>query len=112
MFILPYLTTLGMAYAVRAASRDERLVPVSVADRWKSLAAQLPPTPRRRGLVMALAVMVVLAPTAVAILGSLHVHRGVEPSSFVFYKTVLGVALGAVFTPIAALVTLARAESE
>ena len=97
LFLLPYITSLLCTTAVWQQRRRVGLAaPAGVELTWRR-----PPTRRRRGLLLG-SLCLVLAPILLAVLAVANPH-GLSPTAFVIYKAVLGVALGALVTPLIAI---------
>lgn len=110
-FILPLVTCLLCTSAVWYERRNRELPPLDWrrdSHRW--LAA--PPWSRLgRGIRLGALVTVVLAPPAVVALVVTD-FGGISTGEFVLYKAILGIALGAVVTPLIALWAMSDEVSE
>jgi hypothetical protein len=106
-FFLPLLTCLSCTTAIRSRVRRGHLTSLRPSDagRWLS---RLPAGTLRRGLTFGAITAAVLAPMAVILLLCVH-FAGMSRPGFIEYKAVLGVALGAVVTPLIAVRALADA---
>lgn len=106
--ILPITTSVLCSAGVRGYRRRGLLDQTTLASfgpmRWLD---RLPSGDLQAGFVLAVASLVLLAPGSCAMLIGLAAG-GVSRSSFVIYKALLGVALGAVITPIVAVRAMAE----
>lgn len=106
--ILPITTSLLCSAGVRGYQRRGLLDPTPSASfgpmRWVE---RLPSGDLRAGFVLAGLSIVLFAPGSCALLVGLT-SGGLSRESFVIYKAVLGVALGAVVTPVVAVMAMAR----
>jgi hypothetical protein len=108
LVILPITTSLLCSLGVRGYRRRGLLDPIRLPTigpiRWL---ARLPSGDLRAGLVLAAWTAALLGPVSCALLVALN-SSGVSRGSFVVYKVLLGVALGAVITPIVAIRAMAQ----
>jgi hypothetical protein len=106
--ILPITTTLLCSAGVRGYQRRGLLDPIPSAGfgpmRWID---RLPSGDLRAGFVLAALSVGLFAPGSCALLVGLA-SGGVGRASFVIYKVLLGVALGAVVTPVVAVRAMAQ----
>ncbi len=105
-FFLPLATCLGCTRAVRLARRRGQLAPVARAD-LGAWCDRLPEGRVGRGVVLGAMCFAILTPVAIvafAVDGVGDLSR----TSFVVYKAILGVVLGAIVTPVIALVAMAE----
>lgn len=101
LFVLTFLTTLAVTTGVWKEMRAGHLTRLSLAP--GSFAARLPGTRLRRATKLGLLCMLVLGPLAVIVLLLLD-YGDISISKFVVYKAIFGVALGALVTPLIAIV--------
>lgn len=101
-FFLPLITTLVITLGVRRAIAIGRLRRLSPVESPVPFMGPLPARPFWRGLLLGAGVVAVLGPPAAGLLW-LTGFGDVGVGSFVAYKTVLGVVLGAFVTPVVAL---------
>jgi hypothetical protein len=106
LFLLPLITNLLVTTAVRRDQRDGRLTPLDNAQSAWSVFRALPRGRVRRGAALGACCVAALAPAAVAILIATD-SGGLSVADFVLYKAILGVALGALVTPVIALRAMA-----
>jgi hypothetical protein len=105
-FFLPFGTCLGCTRAVRIARERGQLRPVPPHHLGPWL-RRLPADRIKRGAVLGAVCFAVLSPLAIAIFligDPSHLSR----MSFVVYKSILGVLLGAIITPFVALTAMAE----
>jgi len=106
--ILPITTTLLCSAGVRGYQRRGLLDPIPSTSlgpmRWID---RLPSGDLRAGVVLAVLSVGLFAPGSCALLVGLA-SGGVSRASFVIYKVLLGVALGAVVTPVVAVRAMAQ----
>ena len=101
-FILPLITCLLCTWAVWYERRNRGLPPLDLP---RDTHSWLPGTPRRlpvRGVKLGALVTALLGPPAVVAL-VVTGFGNISTGEFVLYKAILGVALGAVVTPVIAL---------
>jgi hypothetical protein len=101
-FFLPFFTCAMTTTAVWAEVRSGRLPPLQALAVPRRLACGR----LRRGALLGVSTAVVLSPLAVVIL-ALWGLGSVSSTQFVLYKMTLGVLLGAVVTPIIAVLAMA-----
>jgi hypothetical protein len=101
-FFLPFMTTLFCTTTVWAQVRRGRLAPLSSV----AFLERLPSGRIRRGLTLGGITMAALTPLALVVFLLARVDT-MSAGAFVLYKGVLGVALGAVVTPVIALCAMA-----
>jgi hypothetical protein len=104
-FLLPLTTCLMCTTAVRIQVRRGRLSPLRLDD-VGAILARLPKGRLRRGAVLGAVCSAALSPIAVVVLLAVD-FGGVSRAEFVAYKAALGVALGAVVTPVIAVRAMA-----
>jgi hypothetical protein len=109
-FLLPLTTCLICTTAVRLEVRRGRLSPLRLSQ-LGSIVARLPEGRFRRGAVLGAACSFALSPIAVGVLLAAD-FGDVSRAEFVAYKAALGVALGAIVTPIIALRAMADRASD
>jgi hypothetical protein len=102
LFFLPLITTVVVTVGVRRAIRAGRLRPLSWVEDPVPFLSLLPSHPVLRGLLLGVGMVAALGPPAAGLLW-LTGFGDVGVGAFVAYKTALGVALGAAFTPVVAL---------
>jgi len=100
-FVLTFLTTLAITTGVWHQMRAGHLTSLRHAP--GSFADRLPDTRLRRALRLGLLCMLVLGPVAVIVLAALD-FGDLAIGEFVTYKAVFGVLLGALVTPLIAMV--------
>ena len=105
-FMLPLITCLLITTAIRHEMRAGRLPPLSGTPRPESLLARLPAGRLRRGTALGGLCVMVLSPVMALVLIGFD-SGGLTTPGFVLYKAVLGVALGAIVTPVIALCAMA-----
>lgn len=108
-FFLPFFTTMAVTRGVSRQVRSGRLSSVSISSARPSLIGRLPAVRWRRSLALGALCTAVLSPVAIPILFGLD-FAGVSRHTFVLYKVALGVALGLVVTPIAALMAMTTSD--
>lgn len=108
LVILPVTTSVLCSLGVRGFRRRGLLDQVSLpaAGLWRWL-DRLPAGDVRAGFVLAGWATLLLGPGACALLVAIS-SSGTSRGSFVVYKALLGVALGAVITPVVALRAMSR----
>jgi hypothetical protein len=106
LFLLPLITNLLVTTAVRRDLREGRLTPLPDAESAYPILRALPRNRTRRGIGLGACCVAALAPAAVAILIATD-SGGLSVTGFVLYKAILGVALGALVTPVIALRAMA-----
>jgi hypothetical protein len=106
LFLLPLITCLLCTTAVWHDVATGRLPPLTGTAGLGKLSAKLPATRLRRGLVLAVLCTAVLAPVSVLVLVALN-FAGLSVAQFVLYKAVLGIVLGAIVTPVVAVLAMA-----
>jgi hypothetical protein len=100
-FVLTFLTTLAVTTAVWKELRSGHLT--RLAHPRGTFAERLPDTRLRRATRLGLLCMLALGPVAVAVLLLLD-YGDIPIGEFVVYKAIFGVALGALVTPLIAMV--------
>ena len=105
LFLLPFTTCIAVTLAVRRSRSKGDLHDLEHHQRGPSWLAALPATIPRRSVRLGLLVLAALGPLAFAVL-AIWFHAGVERSTFIVYKTVLGLCLGFVLTPFIALAAM------
>jgi hypothetical protein len=98
-FILPLVTTLLITTVIwheRDTGRLERLV---LADGSDTFFRRLPRTRFRRGLYFGALCTLILAPAAVIVLAAID-FGDISVGDFVLYKTIFGIVLGLIVTPV------------
>jgi hypothetical protein len=100
-FVLTFLTTLAITTAVWKEMRAGHLTRLPLGR--GSFAERLPDTRLRRATRLGLLCMLVLGPLAVAVL-LLFDYGDLSIGEFVTYKAIFGVLLGALVTPLIAMV--------
>jgi hypothetical protein len=103
-FFLPLMTCIICTTTIWQQLKAGRL-PRLVARNEVAL-DRLPASRWRRGLVLAVLSLAVLAPASTVLLTLLD-SNGMSPGQFVLYKALLGVGLGAIFTPVIAACAMA-----
>ncbi len=106
LFLLPLITCLLCTTAVWHDLATDRLPPLTGTTGLETLWARLPATRLRRGLVLAVFCTAVLAPVSVLVLVTID-FAGLSAAQFVLYKAVLGIVLGAIVTPVIAVLAMA-----
>jgi hypothetical protein len=104
-FMLPFLTVLITRPLIGRDIRNGKAVPEQAREQIPLL-RHLPPTPVRRGLVLGLAVMIVVAPLLILALRLAGVSSIPMPA-FVWVKAVWSAILGALLAPWIALAVVA-----
>ena len=104
-FLLPFTTCLICTTAVRLEVRRGRLSPLRLSE-LGSVLARLPDGRLRRGALLGAVCAAALSPIAVGVLLAAN-FGDISRAEFVAYKAALGVALGAIVTPIIALRAMA-----
>jgi len=107
-FLLPLITCLLVTTVARHDVAAGRLPPLGGATVAHALAARLPGTRLRRGLVLGGLCGLVLGPVSVLVLAAID-FSGLTRGEFALYKAVLGVVLGAIVTPVIAVCGMADA---
>jgi hypothetical protein len=105
-FLLPLITCLLCTTAVWYDRARGRLPTLTATAAARALVAYLPGTRLRRGLVLGAMCTVALAPLSVLVLVASD-FAGLSTTQFVLYKAALGVALGAIVTPVIAVRAMA-----
>jgi hypothetical protein len=108
LFLLPFFTTLVVSFTVHRAQEAGTLGPLDPSVLSPDLRRRIPTSLARRALVFGAAILVLLAPLAVLIHFAVD-FGGVSRGTFALYKVVLGVTLGALVTPLIAVVAMADA---
>lgn len=106
IFILPFLTMILTTLAIRREIARGAFGTVALADDPAPFIRQLPQPLLRRALTFAGICTVALGPLALLVLLALD-PGAISTSAFIAYKVVLGVALGAVVTPLVAVGAMA-----
>jgi hypothetical protein len=111
LFLLPFITCLIVTAAVGYELRRGTLTPLGGAARARyGGPAMLARGRVSRGLTLGLLCVVVLGPGAIALLYLAEANH-LAVADFVLYKAVLGVGLGAIVTPVIALLAMAEASA-
>ena len=105
-FLLPLITCLLCTTAVWYDMARGKLPVLTATATTRALVASLPGTRLRRGLVLGALCTVALAPLSVLVLVTID-FAGLSTTQFVLYKAALGVALGAIVTPVIAVRAMA-----
>jgi hypothetical protein len=100
-FVLPFLTTLVITTVIWKEMRDGHLSRLPLPP--GSLAERLPDTRLRRATVVGLLCLLVLGPISLALL-VLFDYGDISPGEFVLFKAIFGIVLGALVTPLIAMV--------
>jgi hypothetical protein len=103
LFILPFLTTLIITTVIWHELREGRLVPLSRPS--SGVVANAPPTRLRRGVYFGALTVAVLALPAVLVIVIID-PGDISVGTFVLYKAIFGVVLGAIVTPPIALTAM------
>jgi hypothetical protein len=106
LFLLPLITCLLCTTAVWHDLATDRLPPLSGRNGFETFSAKLPPTRLLRALVLAALCTVVLAPVSVLVLVTID-FSGLTVAQFVLFKAVFAIVLGAVVTPVIAVLAMA-----
>jgi hypothetical protein len=106
LFLLPLITNLLVTAGVRRDLRQGRLTPLVRSESVCQILQILPRGRTRRGFGLGASCVAALAPAAVAILIAAD-FGDLSVADFVVYKAILGVALGALVTPLIALLEMA-----
>jgi hypothetical protein len=109
LFILPFLTTVLITTAAWHEMREGKLAPLTVNRSSDPMLRQLPRTRARRGAYFGVLTVLLLGPAAVLLLIAFD-YGDISPGDFVLYKTIFGVALGALVTPPIAIAALTDTE--
>lgn len=105
-FVLPFLTMMFTSLAIHREIRRGAFPPIAAVDDRVPLMWLLPERMFRRALTFAAVCLVVLSPPA--LLALVVIDPGtISTSAFITYKIVLGVALGALVTPVIAIGAMA-----
>lgn len=105
LFLLPFITTLLVTSAVWRDRRAGRLAPGTLPVSLFALAIVPDVLPARAAWIACNTVGALAVPAAVLL--AIFAPDGLGHDAFIAYKTVLGVALGAVVTPLIALAAMA-----
>jgi hypothetical protein len=108
LFLLPFTTCIGVTLAVRRSRSKGDLCDLEHHQRGPRWLDSLPATIPRRSARLGLLVLLALGPLAFTVL-AVWFHAGVERSTFIVYKTVLGLCLGFVVSPCIALAAMGDA---
>ena len=101
-FILPFLTTLVITTIIWKEMRDGHLTKLPRPP--DSFAARLPDTRLRRATWVGLICLAIFGPIcAIGVL--LFDYGDISVGEFVLYKTIFGIVLGAMVTPLIAMIT-------
>jgi hypothetical protein len=106
LLLLPMITNLFVTTSVRRDLRHGRLGPLGHPGNAHPILRALPRNRTRRGVGLGISCVAALGPAAVAIL-IVTDSGGLSVADFVLYKAILGVALGALVTPVIALGAMA-----
>jgi hypothetical protein len=104
-FILPLVTTLLITTVIWHELKTGGLAPLRRSAEGGWLIGRLPKTRLRRGIYFGALCVVLLAPVAVVLLVAID-FGDISVGSFVLYKVIFGVALGAIVTPVIAIAAL------
>jgi hypothetical protein len=104
-FILPLVTTLLITTVIWHELKTGGLAPLRRSTEGGLLIGRLPKTRLRRGVYFGALCAVLLAPVAVVLLVAID-FGDISVGSFVLYKVIFGVALGAIVTPVIAIAAL------
>jgi hypothetical protein len=110
-FLLPMITCLLCTTAVWHDLATGRLPALGPGTITQALAARLPATRLRRGLLFGALCTAALAPVSVLVLVVTD-FAGLTPGQFVIYKAVLALALGAIVTPAIAVCAMATGHAQ
>ncbi|HEX3793459.1 MAG TPA: hypothetical protein VHV57_03050 [Acidimicrobiales bacterium] len=102
LYLLPLTTCIGVMIGVRQAKRKGQLHNLEDHQKGPRWLTDVPTTFLRRANRFGLMVLLPLGPIATIVL-SIGFHSGIERSTFVVYKAVIGVLLGLIVTPFIAL---------
>jgi hypothetical protein len=100
-FVLPFLTTLAITTVIWKELREGHLTRLPLAP--GSFAQRLPDTRLRRATWIGLLCLLTLGPIGAVVLLLLD-YGGISIGEFVIYKAIVGIALGALVTPLIAMV--------
>jgi hypothetical protein len=104
-FILPLVTTLLITTVVWHELKTGGLAPLRRSTEGGWLIGRLPKTRLRRGVYFGALCAALFAPVAVVLLVATD-FGDISRGSFVLYKVIFGVALGAIVTPVIAIAAL------
>lgn len=110
LVLLPFTTCIGVTFGVRQAQGKGVLTDLEAHEKGPRWLTDLPPTLLRRSTRLGLVVTRALGPLSVVIL-LIGFGNGIERTSFVLYKAVLGLALGLVVTPFIALAAMGNSHA-
>lgn len=102
LYLLPLTTCIGVMIGVRQAKRKGQLHNLEEHQKGPRWLTDVPTSFLSRGNRFGLMILLPLGPMAVIILAN-GFHAGIERSTFVVYKAILGFALGLIVTPFIAL---------
>ena len=105
LFLLPLITCLLCTTVVRRDVAAGRLPPLARTTAVETLAARVPATRMRRGIMLGALCFFLAAPFAVALIVAVD-FADLTIAQFVLYKAVLSVVLGALVTPLIALLAM------
>ncbi|HWE67114.1 MAG TPA: hypothetical protein VG298_10775 [Acidimicrobiales bacterium] len=110
-FLLPFTTCIVVTLAVRQVRGRGLLGDLEQHQQGRTWLSTLPTPLLRRAATLGLWVLVPLGPLAAAIL-AIGFGGGASRSDFILYKTVLGLVLGFVVTPLIALAAMGDAATQ
>jgi hypothetical protein len=105
IFILPLITGLLATAAVHADERRGAFEPISLTEPFDSWVKRLPAAGIRRGAAFGAIIFVFVAPPVAAILALIDPGT-ISCAHFIVYKGIFGIVLGALVTPVIALVAM------
>jgi hypothetical protein len=105
LFLLPLVTCLLCTSAVWHDIATGKLPPLRRSKIVQALAAQVPAARLRRGLAFGALCLVALAPLSIVLLVAID-FANLTGAQFVVYKAALGLALGALVTPVIAILAM------
>jgi hypothetical protein len=101
-YLLPLTTCIGVTFGVRQAKGKGQLHDLEVHQKGPAWLTDVPSSMLSRANRFGLMVLLPLGPIASVIL-AIWFHAGIERSTFVVYKAILGFVLGLIVTPFIAL---------
>ncbi|HET6873548.1 MAG TPA: hypothetical protein VFH70_02150 [Acidimicrobiales bacterium] len=104
--LLPLITCIFATATVRRSQRNGALPPLLATPPRPGFLRHVPAAPHHRGLVIGAVTAISLSPVALVALLLID-PGGMSRTDFVVYKATLGVGLGLVVTPIAAVFAMA-----
>jgi hypothetical protein len=105
LFLLPFTTCIGVTFGVRQAQGKGVLSNLEDHQKGPPWLAKLPGTVLGRSTRLGLIVLRALGPLSVIVL-LIWFGTGIERSTFIVYKSILGCALGLAVTPFIALAVM------